>query len=82
MKEVELILPTESTSWCATLVEGCHRLISTSGLDLHEVGAIMVAFGASRVSGVHVFPSSSSAKNVVNLEMHSGLFCRLKAIVA
>lgn len=47
----------------STLVKVCHRLVGTTDLHLHEIGAVVVAGRTRNFSRVHVLPRFLSAKN-------------------
>lgn len=51
----------------AALVEGGHRLVGRSGLDLHEVGSLVAALLARYLGRVHVLPGGCAAQHVVDL---------------
>lgn len=48
-------------------VEGGHRFISGSRLNLHKIGARMRTLWAAFLGGIDVFPGSCTAQNVVQL---------------
>ena len=51
----------------STLVECCHGLICTSGLDLHEERPLVVTLGTGSISAVHVLPGRGSTQHVLDL---------------
>ena len=51
----------------STLVECRHGLVSAPGLDLHEVGPLVITAGAVSLSVVYVLPGRRAAQHVLNL---------------
>src|SRR5690349_11050831 len=61
-----LVSPVVSTRRVTAFEESCHRFISTSCLNLHEICSLVTASWAIGVSGVYVLPSLTSAHNMIN----------------
>lgn len=66
-QSLDLVSPSMATLYIAAFVEGCHWFIGRPGLNLHEISPWVLTFWTGFCSGIHIFPSSRSSKNIINL---------------
>lgn len=61
------VSPPMATLRAAALVECSHRLISRSGLYLHEISPRVLTLRTGFCSGIHILPGSWTPKNIIHL---------------